>query len=333
MRTKVIWQKLLSLFQSKRAKWLLVPLLAVLLYIPTQVGEFWIHVATEMAIMSLFALSFNLLYGYMGRLSFGQAAYLGVAGYALILLYKHTQMNFAICSIGAILIAGLWALLAGYFCTRLSGIYFSIMTIVVAETTFYIAFEWYSFTNGPNGLQMMPPEILRDELNYYVYTLTIVIPAIITFWFLVNSPFGRSLKCIRDNADRTPFIGIPVRKHMILAFVIAGLYASLAGVLWAPFNRGVSPWYCGMMKSGDAVFMGVLGGIYTFAGPILGAVIWTFMDTLISGITEYWPLTIGSVMLLIVLFSKGGILGTLQEKMKGSRGKKADEAIWEEGGP
>lgn len=327
MRMMNFFGRTLPFFRSKRARWLLVPFVAVLLLIPFLVGEFWVHVVTEMAIMSLFAISFNLLFGYMGCLSFGQAAYLGVAGYSLILIYIHTHLNFVLCSIAGVLIGGLWALVAGYFCTRLSGIYFAIMTLVVAEATFYITFEWYSFTNGPNGLQITPPAILRGTLNYYIYTLAIVIPAIVAYWFLVNSPFGRSLQCIRDNPDKTPYIGIPVRKHMLIAFVIAGLYAALAGVLWAPFNRGVSPWYCGMMKSGDAVFMGILGGVYTFAGPIVGAVIWTFLDAFISGITEYWPLTIGFIILLVILFMRGGILGTLKEKTKGLRWGQGEKPV------
>ena len=311
--------KVLSHLRSNRPRWWMVLLIAVLLFIPTRFGAFWIQVATEIAIMSLFALIFNLLFGYTGRLSFGQAAYLGVGGYALILMYQHTHLNFAICLIIGVLIGGLWALITGYLCNRLSGIYFSIMTIVVAEATFYIAFEWYNFTGGPNGLQITPPAILQDSLNYYLYTLVIVIPAIVAFWYIVNSPFGRSLKCIRDNPDKTPYIGIPMRKHMLIAFVIAGLYAALAGVLWAPFNRGVTPWSCGMMKSGDAVFMGVLGGVYTFAGPILGATIWTFLDVFISRLTEYWFLAMGLVLLLIVLFMRGGILGTVQDKLTGFR--------------
>lgn len=312
-----ILAKLTSLSRTG-SRWWLSPL-ALFLIIPPFVGEFWVHVATEMAIMSLFALSFNLLFGYTGRLSFGQAAYLGVGGYSLILTYQHTGMNFALCTIAGIAIGGLWALMGGYLCNRLSGIYHAIMTIVVAEATFYITFEWYDFTGGPNGLQITPPAILQDSVNYYIYTLALVIPAIVLFRVLVNSPFGRSLQCIRENPDKTPYIGIAIKKHMLTAFVIAGLYAALAGVLWAPFNRGVSPWYCGMMKSGDAVFMAILGGAYTFAGPLVGAVVWTFLDVFISGLTVYWPLAIGSVILFIVLFMRGGILGTLQDKLPARR--------------
>jgi len=292
--------------------------LAVLL-LPVALGTFWVQVATEMAIMSLFALSFNLLFGYAGRLSFGQAAYFGAGGYAMLLLHQYSTANFVVCFIFGILVGGLWALVAGYFCNRLSGIYHAIMTIVVAEATFYIAFEWYDFTGGPNGIQITPPAILRDPVNYYLYTLLIVVPAIVVFRRLVRSPFGRSLQCIRDNADRTPYIGVDVRRHMLTAFVIAGLYAALAGVLWAAFNRGISPWYCNMMRSGDPVFMSVLGGVYTFAGPIVGASLWTLLEVFVSKVTEYWPLTIGAVVLFIVLFMRGGILGTIEDRLRAAR--------------
>jgi branched-chain amino acid transport system permease protein len=309
----------LKLSTFKRRSLMLL-LLALVLLTPTILGGFLLTVATEMVIMSLFALSFNLLFGYMGRLSFGQAAYLGIAGYALTLMSIHTHMNFFVCSIVGLLAGGLYALATSYFATRLSGTYLSIMTVVIAEGTFYLTFEWYGFTNGPNGLAISPPTFLLDPMNYYLYALAVAIPAIVLFWRLVNSSFGAALICIRENSDRTPFIGISLRKHMMVAFIIAGLYASLAGVLWAPFNRGISPWFCGMTKSGDAVFMAILGGAYTFAGPILGAVLWTLLDTFVSRITEYWPLTIGVIIILVIMFMKGGILGTLYEKV-GRRSK------------
>lgn len=313
--------KAASLLRSNNSKWGLLLLAAVVLFIPTQLGPFWTGVATEIAIMSLFALSFGLLFGYVGRLSFGQAAYLGAGAYAMIIIYEHTNLGWGLSLIGGVMIGGLWALITGLFVTRLSGIYHAIMTIVVAELTFYITFEWRSVCGGSNGLQIFPPNILSGAVSYYVYTLAIVIPAIAVLWRLVHSPFGMSLKCIRDNPDKTPYIGIHMRKHMLIAYVIAGLYAALAGVLWAPFQFGISPWYVGMAKSTDAVMMAVLGGTGTFAGPILGAVIWTLLMVFVGRVTEYWPLFMGLMLLLIVLFMRGGVLGTIQEKLKGSRWK------------
>lgn len=305
--------------RSNKSKWLLPSFLAVILFIPILLGEFWVIVATEIAIMSLFALSFNLLYGYTGRLSFGQAAYLGMGGYISVLLYQHTDTNFFICAIAGVLAGGLWALLTGLVCNRLSGIYFAIMTIIVAQTTYFIAYEWVDLTRGVMGLQVAPPAMLRSVLNYYLYTLVIVIPAIVALWFLVHSPFGSSLKCIRDNRERTLYLGIDVMKHYHIVFVISGLYAALAGVLWAPFNRTMSPMYCGVMKSGDSVFMALFGGAYTFGGPILGAAVWTLLDFLVSHLTKYWYLFMGIIVILIILFMKGGILGTLEEKFKASK--------------
>ena len=169
------------------------------------------------------------------------------------------------------------------------------------------------------GVQVSPPAIIRGGVGYYLYTLALAIPAVVAFWYLVRSPFGRSLKCVRDNTDKSPYIGIDVKRHYLIAFVIAGLYAALAGVLWAPFNRTMTPGYCGMMKSGEAVFMSVLGGVYTFAGPMIGAVIWTFIDVFISRMTDYWFLLMGLIIVLIVMFMRGGILGTIQQRFEGSR--------------
>jgi branched-chain amino acid transport system permease protein len=313
-----------------RNRWWWISTMTVLLFIPTLLGEFWVNVATEIVIMSIFALSFNLLFGYTGRLSFGQAAYLGVGGYTSVILYNQTNASFFICAVVGILAGGLWALLAGLVCNRLSGIYFAIMTIVVAQATFYIAYEWYDVTGGSMGVQVSPPAAIRSGVGYYLYTLALAVPAILALWHLIQSPFGRSLKCIRDNADKSLYVGIDVKKVYLIVFVIAGLYAALAGVLWAPLNRTMTPGYCGMMKSGDSVFMAVLGGVYTFLGPIVGAVIWTFIDVFISRITQYWFLFMGLTIMLVVMFMKGGILGTIESRLEGFKYRRRGETTGKE---
>jgi len=306
--------------RSNKPRWLLASFIGVVLLIPILIGdEYWLNVATEIAIMSIFALSFNLLFGYTGRLSFGQAAYLGMGGYAATLLYLNTDINFFICGIIGFLAGGLWALLAALIANRLSGIYFAIMTIVVAQLTYSITYEWVGLTKGAMGLQLTPPAILQGGLNYYLFTLAIVIPAIVAFWYLVHSPFGRTLQSIRENPERTAYLGINIMKYYHIVFIIAGLYASLSGVLWAPFNRTMTPGYCGMMKSADSVLMVLLGGAYTFAGPVVGAAIWTLVEIFLGGITEYWWLFMGITVILIILFMKGGVWGTLEEKFKASR--------------
>jgi branched-chain amino acid transport system permease protein len=218
--------------------------------------------------------------------------------------------------------AGLFALVIGYFCVRLTGIYFAILTMAFGQMLYYIIFQWYSFTGGDDGLQgIVPPEWLISASAYYYLTLFIVIAALIVMWFISESPFGYTMRSIRENADRTRFIGINVRKYMLINFVVAGMFAGLAGGLLGPFNRSIAPDLCNWHQSGIPVFMTVIGGPLGFFGPMIGSVIYTFLFAFVTGFTEYWPLTIGLVIVFVVLFIPGGVLGLTQSKLKsfGSR--------------
>ena len=135
-------------------------------------------------------------------------------------------------------------------------------------------------------------------------------------WFISESPFGYTMRTIRENADRTRFIGINVRKYMLINFVVAAMFAGLAGGLLGPFNRSIAPDLCNWHQSGIPVFMTVIGGPMGFFGPLIGSVIYTFLMAFITGFTEYWPLTIGLVIMMVVLFLPGGLLGLIDEKPK-----------------
>jgi branched-chain amino acid transport system permease protein len=147
----------------------------------------------------------------------------------------------------------------------------------------------------------------------------VVTVALIAIRLVTESPFGYTMRAIRDNADRTRFIGINTRTYMLINFVVAGMFAGLAGGLWGPFTRSVAPDLCNWHQSGIPVFMTVIGGPLTFFGPMVGAVIYTFLFAFITGFTEYWPLTIGLIITFVVLFMPGGILGLIQEKIGASR--------------
>jgi branched-chain amino acid transport system permease protein len=295
--------------------WWLVLALAVSVVLPLVVGVFWVHVLTEILIMGLFATSFNLLFGYMGQLSFGQAAYYGIGAYTTALMITKASMPLPLCMVASILLAGIFALIFGYFCVRLTGIYFAILTMAFGQLVFYIIFQWYSFTGGDNGIQGIPvPPLLQEAHVYYYFTLAVVIAALIVMRFITNSPFGYTMRAIRDNSDRTRFIGINIRRYMLINFVIAGMFAALAGSLWAPFNRSVAPDLANWAHSGIPVFMAVIGGPLGFFGPLVGSVVYTFLSAFVTGFTEYWPIVIGIIIIFIVLFLPGGILGTLQMK-------------------
>jgi branched-chain amino acid transport system permease protein len=298
----------------KRYWWMgLIFIAAVIL--PLVVGEFWVHVAVEILILGLFAVSFNMIFGYMGQLSFGHAAYYGVGAYATGMLMVKASIPLPICLVASMIAAGICAVIFGYFCVRLTGIYFAILTLAFGQLMYYIIFQWYSFTGGDDGLQgVVPPDFLFGATNYYYFTLCIVSAALIAMFYISRSPFGYTMRAIRDNADRTRFIGINVRKYMLINFVVAAMFAGLAGGLLGPFNRSIAPDLCNWHQSGIPVFMTVIGGPLGFLGPMIGSIIYTFLMAFVTGFTEYWPMVIGFIIILVVLFMPGGVLGLVEEK-------------------
>lgn len=301
--------------------WLGLVFIATLL-LPIFIGDFWVHVAIEILILGLFAVSFNMIFGYMGQLSFGHAAYFGAGAYATGLLMVKASVPLPICLAVSMITAGLLALVIGYFCVRLTGIYFAILTMAFGQLLYYIIFQWYSFTGGDDGLQgIVPPDWLISAFAYYYFTLFIVTAALIVMWFVSESPFGYTMRTIRENADRTRFIGINVRKYMLINFAVAGMFAGLAGGLLGPFNRSIAPDLCNWHQSGIPVFMTVIGGPLGFFGPMIGSLIYTFLFAFVTGFTEYWPLTIGLVIIFVVLYIPGGVLGLAKAKFKTMEGR------------
>lgn len=291
----------------------------IALFLPIVIGEFWINVAVEILIMGLFAVSFNMIFGYMGQLSFGHAAFYGIGAYTVGLLMTKLSIPFSLSLVASMLVAGTFALVIGYFCIRLTGIYFAILTMSFGQLIYYIVFEWYSFTGGDNGLQnIAAPKLLSNVTVYYYFTLIIVIAALIVMWYISKSPFGYTMRAIRDNSNRTRFLGINVKKYMLINFVIAGAFAGLAGGLWGPFNQSISPDLLNWQESGIPVFMTVIGGSSSFLGPMIGSIIYIFLNAFVTGFTQHWPLIIGIVIMLIILFSPGGIQGLIDRWYKHS---------------
>ena len=209
------------------------------LLLPLLPGEFPVIVGVEILILGLFAMSFNLIYGYMGQISFGHAAYFGLGAYGTALLFRAFQggtgeigyFDFFLSLLVAIPVSAVGALIVGFFCVRLTGVYFAIFSLAFGELIFYVVFSWYSFTGGDNGVQgLLPPPFFQNTVNYYYFTLTIVAVAIALLWRITRSPFGYTLRMLRDNQQRASFLGINVRMCMLMNFVIAG--ASWLGRVW-----------------------------------------------------------------------------------------------------
>src|SRR6185295_1209154 len=308
--------------QMKRIPWTIV-VLAALLLVPFIGSRFYTFVATDIVIVSLFAMSLNLLLGYTGLVSFGHAAYFGIGAYTCALLMKSANAPFLPSLLAAGLMAGVFALLFGFFCVRLTRIYFAMLTLALAQIVWAICFKWNDVTGGEQGLPNVPypgmewmgsvPVLGNFRVGDHFYLMALVIVAVCFAGLrrIVDSPFGRVLTVIRDNPERAQFIGVNVRAYQLAAFVVAGFFAGISGGLFGIFNRGVFPDFAFWTKSAEPLIMTILGGMGSFWGPAGGAAAFIVLNQQITSYTEYWPLTMGTVLIVLLFVFPGGIAGTL----------------------
>jgi branched-chain amino acid transport system permease protein len=306
-----------------RLPWGLLVVIAAL-FVPALGSRFYTFVATDIAIMALFGVSLNLLLGYGGLVSFGHAAYFGIGAYACGILMKVHLVPFWAAFPAAALAAGALAAIFGFFCVRLTKIYFAMLTLAFAQIVWAVCFKWNSVTGGEQGLSDVPypdlrgieavwPGFAAHRASDQFYLLTVVLVAA-CLWGLrriVRSPFGRLLTAIRENPERTEFIGLDVRRHELIAFIIAGLFAGVAGALFGIFNRGVFPDFAYWPKSSDVLIMTILGGMGYFYGPAVGALILIVLNQEITSYTEYWPFVLGVLLISLLFLFPGGVLGAL----------------------
>ena len=290
---------------------------AVFAILPLFIGEGYISLVNEMLILALAACGLNLMLGYAGMVSFGPAGLYAVGAYTTGLILYYTKIPFGLALIAGPVMAGIVSVVVGWFCVRLTHVYFSLLTLAFSQIIHTIIFEWYGFTKGDDGIVDIPvPEFLASITNYYYFSLIIVCICLALLWMIINSPFGKTLQALRENPERTEFIGIYVRRYQLAAFVLSGFFLGVAGALFCGFNKNVFPDFADMMKSTEMLVVCLLGGVYHFLGPIAGSIVYMFLDKLISNFTQYWPLTLGLVIIALLIFMRGGIVGFISEKVK-----------------
>jgi len=297
----------------------LIGLIAVLALLPLALSDFWTFIAIEILAFALYAISFNLLMGYGGMLSFGHAAFFGVGAYAGGLLAKSagvgSMWGFALVMPMAMAVAALFAAAIGFFSVRRSGIYFAMLTFAFQMLLYTVALKAIGLTGGDDGLTgLRPPGALAAPGPYYYFALAWVLPAIYVIHRLVRSPFGLTLRAMRNNPLRVEYSGVDVRNHQLITFVIAGAFAGLAGALFAFSSGNVFPGWLNWTASATPIVMAVLGGVQSFLGPALGAAVYVILEVTISGSTEYWHLFMGLVILLLVLMMPRGLAGLIDRK-------------------
>ena len=278
---------------------------------------------TQIAIYSLLALSLNLLLGTTGLVSFGHAAYFGIGSYACGILMKIVAVPFWLAFPAAGLIAALFAAGFGFFCVRLTKIYFAMLTLAFSQIVWAVCFKWNDLTGGDQGLPDVPfPDLgwmaalpgfdrMRIAEQFYVLALVLVALSVAALRRLTGSPFGRVLTTIRENPERAAFIGVNVRLYELAAFTIAGGFAGLSGALFGIFNRGVFADFVFWSKSADVMIMTILGGMHHFWGPAVGALVLTLLNQQITAYTEFWPFVLGTILIVLLFVFPGGILGAL----------------------
>ena len=322
-----------------RIPWGFLVLLAMF-FVPAVGSRFYTFLANDIAIWALFATSLNLLVGYTGLVSFGHAAYFGIGAYTAGILMKKAGASFLVAFPAAGLSAAIFAVAFGFFCVRLTKIYFAMLTLAFAQIVWAICFKWNEVTGGEQGMPEIPypdfgwleraarvlPFLGGYRTSEYFYFLTLASVGI-CFWILrrvVGSPFGRMLTTIRENPERAEFIGVNVRRYELAAFVLAGTFAGLAGALFGIFNRGVFPDFAYWTKSSEVLIMTLLGGMGAFFGPAVGALALLWLNQQIVSYTEYWPFILGSILVVLLFAFPGGLAGAagaLRRRLARSRAR------------
>jgi branched-chain amino acid transport system permease protein len=297
-------------------------LLAFLVAAPFFLSTYWVIILTEILTMSLFAMSFNLLFGYTGLLSFGQAGFFGAGGYFAVLTLLHGPPSLWVALAAAVVGTALLALVIGWLCVRLDEIYFAILTLGFGMMLFTTAHNWRWVTGGSDGLggfTVPPLNLIAWQVSLfnpkYFYFLVLAVTLLGTLLLLrmVKSPFGLLLRATRENSNRVAFVGANVRRLRLFAFVIAGTLAGVAGVLFAIFNRIASPEMLHWSFSGKAVLMTVLGGSGVLLGPAVGAAIFYVLEHYITTFTTSWMIFLGAILVVLVLAFPKGVLGSVME--------------------
>ena len=309
---------------------LLVPLFGILLDEP-----YYLTLAAKVVILAMAGVGLNLVLGYGGLVSFGHAAFFGIGGYVSGILASHalnyqvmfewpflfegsTQM-FVIWPV-AIIISSLFALVIGLLTLRTSGVYFIMITLAFAQMIYYFAISWPAY-GGEDGLSVylrgnFPYLNTMDGLHFFGICFALLMLSIWLVSRIVNSQFGLALQAVKQNAERVEAVGMAPFKIRLIAFVISGAIVGLAGALYTDLNRFVSPSILSWHMSGEIMIFVILGGVGRLYGPLVGAAIYIMLEVTLGSITDSWQFWLGLILIIVVLFARGGIIGLLTKEAR-----------------
>ncbi|MBX9965777.1 MAG: branched-chain amino acid ABC transporter permease [Burkholderiales bacterium] len=293
-----------------------VAALVVLVLLPLAFpGKAFSDFVIRLSAFAIFATSLNLLVGYTGLVSFGHGLFYGLGAYSFALMMQKLGTSIPVAFVATLGVSALIATIVGAICIRLKEIYFSFLTLAFQMLLHSIIIAWTPLTGGDQGLTggvPRPPFLgirLDDPHHLYVFCCVILVASLYVMWHLVRSPFGYTMRMIRDNPRRAEFLGVRVWRVRLLAFVVAGVFGSVGGLLMSLFVSSAYPDFAYWTISGEAVFMILMGGISVFFGPLVGAVMLLLLNDVVTRMTEHYSLMLGIIILCFALGLRKGLLG------------------------
>jgi branched-chain amino acid transport system permease protein len=313
-------------FFRKKSIWASLIVFIVLVFLPPVIPRFYTYILTVIFVTALLAMSLNMLVGHGGLFQFHHAAFYGVGAYTAALVFTKTSLGFWFGFFAGPLAAAAAGLLIGLFCVRLSNLYFGMLQIALGSLIWAIVFRWYSLTGGDDGIHGIPiPDFIASQSRSYYFILIVLASCLILLYLIYKSPFGTTLLAIRDNAERCEAVGINVRRHKLIAMTIATFFAGVAGVLFVVLERSVFPDLLFWVLSLEIFIMCLLGGWFTFAGPVLGAAIIVSLRTFVGTYTEYWTFVLGVILILLIFFLPEGVVSLISKLFKTRISGKGEE--------
>jgi branched-chain amino acid transport system permease protein len=312
--------------------WVLLGLIAVMALLPLAASPYALLLMLTFMAYGIALLGFNLLFGTTGLLSFGHALFLGLGAYTTAALTsKFGVLSFELLLIAAALSSGLIALLIGALCVRYTRIFFGMLTLAFGMLFHSFLFKFYGITGGDQGMRVLRPLLFGIEWRggktgfltgpFYYYALTLFVLLGLAMWRITQSPFGLHLRAIRENAGKAAYVGVQIFRMRLAAFVISAIYGGIGGTILSITSGLADPELAYWTHSGNLVFMTVLGGSGTFAGPAIGALVFVVLQDFVMSVTQYWRFVMGGVLVLLVVFLPQGLSGTIEAliRRKGAR--------------
>ncbi len=321
------------LLNSPKLLALIVVILALSMF-PQVASEYHTYLMLTFFAYAIIILGFNLLLGYTGLLSFGHALYVGIGAYtATFLMSKFSIMSMEIIIVVSIIVSAFLGSLMGFLCVRYVKVYFAMLTLAFSELFHSLILKTYRISGADEGLKVLRPFLLGFDQaevpkmqflsgSYYYYAFAVAVIATFIMWRIVSSHFGLCLKSIKENPEKASYLGIDIIKLREYSFILASVYGALGGALLAPVTGHVDSFIIYWTHSGTIVFMALLGGFGNFFGPLIGAIVYIYLQDTVMSITAYWRIIFGIVLGIIVIMAPGGLISLAEHLVKGFRNRK-----------